>query len=506
MAPLTGSGSSPAFAAIDVGAETGRVLVGQLRDGSVELAEVHRFPNRPVRLPDGLRWDLTHLFAESLLGLKAARSRLPNLAGIAIDTWGVDYALLDDRGRLLGIPFHYRDARTEGMEERAYSRVSAERLYNTTGIQAMPINTVFQLLAEEGSTALGTANRLALVPDLLSYWLCGELANERTVASTSGLLDARTGEWAHDLIRDLGIPERIFGPLIEPGTVLGPALDHHGLGAVDAIATASHDTAAAFVAAPIQESGAAILSSGTWSLLGLELPAAVLSTPAREANLTNERGVEGTTRLLKNVMGLWLVQECRRAWMAQGKDLTYEDLMRLAGEPDQIEDVPLFDPDDEALLTPGDMPGRIATLCGETGQSPAGEVGDVVKAVLVSLACKYRLVLEWLEYVSGQAIESVHAIGGGARNQLLCRMTAEIVGRTVSAGPFEASALGNVLLQARATGRLASLEEMRVVAAASTEPLLYEPPPDRNRGDRVYERFLCVTGLTPAPFSIYQGT
>jgi rhamnulokinase len=468
------------YAAVDLGATSGRVVRGSLDDGRVELEEVHRFDNRPVRLPDGLRWNLLHLFTETLAGLR----RAGELAGVGVDTWGVDYALLDAEHRALGLPFHYRDDRTDGMIERAFERVPAEKLYAAAGIQTMPINTVFQLLADEGSAALEAAQRIALVPDLLALWLCGELANERTNASTTGLLDARSGEWASELIGELGLPERLFGPLAEPGTELGPLLGHHDLGDTPVYAVASHDTASAFAAVPVDEH-AAVLSSGTWSLLGLELPEPVLSDAARDATLTNERGIDGTTRLLKNVMGLWLLEESRRYW----DDTSYDELHRLAEEAEP--DVPLFDPDGEEFLRPGDMPARIAAACERTGQPAPDGVGPTVRSILVSLACKYRWTLERLEAVSGRDVRRIHVIGGGARNDLLCRLTADLCGREVLAGPVEATALGNVLVQARGAGELASLAELRAAAAASAEPRIHEPSGD----GETYERFLAVTGL-----------
>jgi rhamnulokinase len=470
----------PDYAAVDLGATSGRVVTGSLRDGRVELTEAHRFENQPVRLPDGLRWNLLHLFTETLAGLR----RAGGLDGIGVDTWGVDYALLDAENRVLGLPFHYRDDRTDGMVERAFERLPAEQLYAVTGIQTMPINTVFQLLADEASAALDAAQRIALVPDLLALWLCGELANERTNASTTGLLDARSGEWAHDAIAALGLPERLFGPLAEPGTALSPLLPHHDLGDTTVYAVASHDTASAFAAVPVDEH-AAVLSSGTWSLLGLELPEPVLSDAAREANLTNERGIDGTTRLLKNVMGLWLLEESRRCW----DDTPYEELHRLAEEAP--EGVPLFDPDDDEFLRPGDIPARIATACEGTGQEAPDGVGATVRSILVSLACKYRWTLERLEAVSGREVQRIHVIGGGARNTLLCRLTADLCGREVLAGPVEATALGNVLVQARAAGEIGSPAELREVAAASAEPAVHEP----SGADETYERFLAVTGL-----------
>jgi rhamnulokinase len=441
------------YAAIDLGASSGRVVAGTLDAGRVRLRELHRFPNRPVCLPDGLRWNLLHLFTEAL---EALRGR--SFAGVGVDTWGVDYALLDGHGRVLGLPFHYRDDRTEGMVERAYQRVPRADCYAVTGIQTLPINTVFQLLADEGSAALAAAEAIALVPDLLAYWLSGELANERTNASTTGLLDARTGEWAHDLIARLGLPTRPFGELVEPGTLLGPALPRHELDA-PVYTVASHDTASAFAATPVHDEHAAILSSGTWSLLGLELPAPVFS----DGELTNERGVDGTTRLLKNVMGLWLEQECARVWGAE-----FEELHRAAAEC--TGEVPVFDPDDERFLRGGDMPALIAEACGR----PLSR-GETVRAIYVSLAHAYRRTLERLERCSGRDIRTVHIIGGGARNELLCRLTADVTGRDVLAGPVEATALGNVLVQARAAGELGSFAEMREVSAASVAPIHYEP-------------------------------
>jgi rhamnulokinase len=462
------------FAAVDLGAESGRVVRGGFDGDRVRLDVAHRFENRPVRLPDGLHWNLLSLFTEALEGLRRLDVR-----GVGIDTWGVDYALLDGDGRVLGLPFHYRDARTEGAIARADELVPAAERYEITGIQTMPINTVFQLLADDRAPA---AERIALVPDLLSYWLTGELVNEITNASTTGLLDAREGTWARGLIERLGLPAAPFaGEPVEAGTTLGPILAHHEIAAV-VHAVGSHDTASAFVAAPIRSPSAAILSSGTWSLLGLELDEPVLSDRAREYNLTNERGIDGTTRLLRNVMGLWIVQECRRCW----GDPSYEQLMAEAEAARA--DVPLFDPDDERFLAPGDMPARIAEACEERGRPRPEGRGETVRSALVSLACKYRLVLERLERAAGVEVEVVHVIGGGSRNELLCRLTADLLRRPVLAGPVEATALGNVLVQARAVGELGSLAEMRAVAAASADPVVYEPSGD---AEEIYERFLA---------------
>jgi rhamnulokinase len=437
------------FAAIDLGASTGRVVCGHFDGRAMTLEPCHRFPNRPVRLPDGLRWNLLHLFTEAVDALRGRR-----LDGVGVDTWGVDYALLDDAGRVLGLPFHYRDARTEG--------ASGVEGYEVTGIQDMPINTVYQLLAERGP-ALSDAASIALVPDLLAYWLSGELANERTNASTTALLDARTGEWALPLIERLGLPTRPFGALVEPGTELGRVLAHHEIDA-PVFTVASHDTASAYVAAPLRDEHAAVLSSGTWSLLGLELAGPVFDDRA----LTNERGVDGTIRLLKNVMGLWLEQECARVWDAGFADL-HAAARAVRGE------VPVFDPDDERFLRGGDMPALIAEACGREDMSR----GEIVRSIYVSLARRYKHVLERLEAASGRSVSTIHVIGGGARNELLCRLTADVTGREVLAGPVEATALGNVLVQARAAGELSSLEDMRAVSAASFEPVHYEPSEER---------------------------
>jgi rhamnulokinase len=434
------------YAAIDFGASSGRVVCGRFDGRVATLEPCHRFANRPVRLPDGLHWNLLQLFTEAVGALRGRR-----LDGVGVDTWGVDYALLDEQGRVLGLPFHYRDERTAG--------ASGVAGYEITGIQDMPINTVYQLLAERDSPALRAAHSIALVPDLVAYWLSGELANEVTNASTTALLDARTGTWALGLIEELGLPTRPFGALVEPGTALGDVLSHHGFEA-PVYTVASHDTASAFAATPLRDEHSAILSSGTWSLLGLELPGPVFSDTA----LTNERGVDGTIRLLKNVMGLWLEQECARVWDAGFSEL-HEAARAVTGP------VPSFDPDDERFLRGGDMPALIAEACGRSQMSR----GEVVRSIYVSLADTYRRVLERLEAASGRDVRTLHVIGGGAQNALLCQLTADVTGREVLAGPVEATALGNVLVQARASGELGSLADMRAVSAASFEPVHYEP-------------------------------
>jgi rhamnulokinase len=476
---------SPTYAAIDFGASSGRVLTGSLVAGQVNLTERHRFKNSPVQLPGGLHWNLLHLFAESVSALRGTSG----LRGIGVDTWAVDYGLLDHRGELLGLPFHYRDGRSDALVGEAYSRVPRAEHYAITGIQELSFNTVFQLLADSSAgEVLPIASRLAMVPDLLALWLTGELANERTNASTTGLLDARTGEWSHDLIARLGLPAQLFQELVDPGARLGVTLPHHEIGAVPVFTVASHDTASAFVGAPISDDHCAVLSSGTWSLLGLELPGPVLTEAAQAADVTNERGIDGTTRLLKNVMGLWLEQECARAW-----GIGHAELFALASTAPA--ETPLFDPDRPEFLHPGDMPRRIAEACGDTGQSAPEGAGGMVRSIVTSLACKYRYVLELLESVSGREVHRIHVIGGGSQVALLCKLTADLTGRDVLAGPVEATAIGNVLVQARADGELGSLAEIREVAAASAHPVHFEPSADRAAADATYQRFLAVTGL-----------
>jgi rhamnulokinase len=481
------------FAAVDLGAESGRVVRGRVGDGRLAVEEVLRFPNQPLRLAGGLHWDLARMLEHSLDGLAAAAARGP-LTSVGIDAWGVDYALLDDADGVVGAPFHYRDERTAGMIERATRRLPADRLYAATGIQQMPINTVYQLLADEHSGALARAARIALMPDLLGLWLCGELRNELTTASTTGLLDAHEASWAHDAIADLRLPAHLFddGALVLPGTPIGRLLAEHAArcgvtGELPVVAVAGHDTASAFVAAPIEEpETTAILSSGTWSLIGLELDAPALGEHARAANLTNERGVDGTTRLLKNVMGLWLVQECRRSWARQGDHQDYASLERLAWS--ERGDVGLFDPDHPLLLAPGSMPSRIAAACEHAGEPIPVAKGAVIRSTLLSLACKYRLVLESLEQASGRSIERIHVVGGGARNRLLCQLTATVCGRPVHAGPAEATAIGNVLVQARAAGLVGSLAEGRALVAGAHPAIVFSPDTSID-GEAIVERF-----------------
>jgi rhamnulokinase len=485
------------LAAVDLGAESGRVVAGSFDGTRVSLDVCHRFANSPVWLPDGLHWNLPSLFSEALRGLGAAAAERP-LDGIGIDAWGCDYALLDGGCRMLGLPYSYRDDRTSAANvRRVHARVAPAELYERTGIQTMPINTLFQLAAEADHAAAQAAQHIALIPDLVGLWLTGTLANEMTVASTTGLLEARGPRWASDLVGRLGLPLPPFdGEVVVPGFDLGPVLDRHRATAGRAVgvpvrAVGGHDTASAFAAAPVGGGHSAVLSSGTWSLLGVELDGPELGPDAAACNLTNERGVCDTVRLLRNVMGLWLVQECRRVWRSQGAERDYEELQSLAARARA--EVAVFDPDDESLLHGGDdMPDRIAALCIQGEQEPPADDGELLRSVLVSLACKYRLVVEQLEHVCERRIDTIHVVGGGARNELLCQLTADVCEREVVAGPVEATALGNVLVQALARGELADLAQLRDVVARSIEPRRHEPK--ASAASETYTRFLEATG------------
>jgi rhamnulokinase len=415
------------------------------------------------------------------------------IAGIGVDSWGVDFGLLDRDGVLISNPYAYRDSRTVRMMERAFERAPRWDIYRTTGIQFMQINTLYQLLAMEDSPLLDIAQTLLLIPDLLNYWLTGEKACEFTDTTTTQLYDLMSGDWAWDLLERMGIPSRIFPAIVQPGTLLGSLLPEiireAGLaGDIPVAAVASHDTASAVVAVPAQQENFAYISSGTWSLVGLETPQPIVTPDAMEANFTNEGGFTGTTRFLKNVMGLWILQECRRVWnQREGQQYSYDDLARLAESAPAFG--PLIDPDDPRFLPPGDMPERIRQFCQETGQQPPAGPAEVVRCILESLALKYRWVVERAERLSGRQVETIHVVGGGARNALLCRLTADATGRPVLAGPVEATALGNVLVQAHARGDVGSPAEMRAVVRRSVDVQTFEPAGNRDVWEAAYERF-----------------
>ncbi|MFI7703826.1 rhamnulokinase family protein [Nonomuraea sp. NPDC049480] len=454
------------FAAVDLGASSGRVMLADLSDG-LELTEAHRFPNGPVRLAGRLYWDILGLYREILAGLRAAGP----VSSIGVDSWAVDYGLLDESGALLGNPVHYRDDRTRGVAERVAEEVGAEALYDVSGLQVLPFNTIYQLLADR----LDQAATMLLIPDLLGYWLTGEVGAEVTNASTTGLLDVRTRTWASPLIERLGLPSGLFPPLRQPGDAVGGlrrdvAAEIGWSAPVRAVG--SHDTASAVVAVPATGPAFAYISCGTWSLAGVELPGPVLTPESRAANFTNEAGIDGTVRYLRNVMGLWLLQECLRAW--PGSDLG--DLLKAAAGERPFAAV--VNPDEPVFLPPGDMPARIAAECRRTGQRPPSTPAAYVRCVLESLALGHRQAVRQAMELSGRDVEVVHLVGGGSRNELLCRLTADACGLPVVAGPAEATTFGNVLVQARAAGLVSDLAEMRSLVAAAEPLRRYEPSGD----------------------------
>jgi rhamnulokinase len=468
------------FLAVDLGAESGRVILGVLDGGRLSLEPLHRFPNQPVALPTGLYWDTLRLWHEILTGLAVAgRERRIPIEGIGVDTWGVDFALLGADGALVDNPRHYRDARNNGMLERTFAVVSREEIFAQTGLQFMQLNSLYQwhALKLAWSPALQSARTLLFMPDLFHYFLTGVKKAELTIASTSQFYGPLRGDWARELLATLRLDPSLLPEIVPAGTRLGPILpyvaDQTGLDAgTPVFATASHDTASAVAAVPAaSDRGWCYISSGTWSLMGVELEEPVINERALELNFTNEIGVEGRVRLLKNIMGLWPLQECRREWARQGREFSYEELTRLAaGAP------PFFaviDPDQ--FLEPGHMPERIAAWCAGHGQTPPSEPGVVCRVVLESLALRYRQVLDNLEELSGRRIERIHIVGGGSRNRLLNQFVADCTNRTVLAGPAEATAAGNILTQAMGAGLVLGLDQIRGVVRASFPVEVYQP-------------------------------
>ncbi len=477
------------YLALDFGAESGRAVLAHLQSGILTIKEIHRFANEPVEYGGSFHWDVARLWFE----VRKALTHLEDvqLAGIGVDAWGVDYALLGERGELLQNPYHYRDRRTEGMMEEVFRKVSREEIYRTTGIQFMPINTVYQLFAAKRQTPelLKAAKQLVTIPDLFNYWLTGKAVCEFTNATTTQMVDPVKRTWATDLIERLELPAALPAQIVEPGSILGTLLPgvarSSGLAGTIVIAPACHDTGSA-VAAISARDGTAFLSSGTWSLLGAELDAPVLTPDALRLNFTNEGGVCGTTRLLKNVMGLWMLQSCRQCWSGQGHNYDYRELMEMAGN--ELSFRHLVDPDDESFLRSTDMLAAINQFCTRTHQPSPQNPGAYVRAVLESLAFKYRLVLRNLEQVSGKPIEKLRIIGGGSKNRLLNQLTADATGRPVLAGPAEATALGNVAVQILATGGAASLPEVRGIVDRSFPTEVFEPV-QTDKWDRHAERF-----------------
>lgn len=463
------------YLAIDLGAESGRAIVGSLDGDKLTLAEIHRFVNGPVRLNDGLHWDVLRLWSE----IKEGLSKSKGIESIGLDTWAIDFALLDKNNSLLSNPFHYRDARTDGMLDEAFKRLPRAEIFSNTGIQFMQINTLYQLLAMsvQKSPLFEVAKTFVTIPDLFNFWLSGELTNEFTNATTTQCFNPLKRDWATPVLDAMEIPSHLFKPVTESGTQIGTLLprlaEETSIGAIPVILPACHDTGSAVVAVPAKNEDFAWLSSGTWSIMGAEVREPCLTEKALEYNFTNEGGVFGTWRLCKNIMGLWLVQECRREWMRQGEEMSFAALTQLAAESEAF--LSVIDPDDAGFLHPGDMPSRIQKFCAETNQVVPQTKGQIIRVALESIALKYRLVLERLEELTGKRFDPLHIIGGGTKNRLLNQFAADATGRTVVAGPVEATAIGNILMQAIGMKHLGSLAEAREVVCASFEPEIYEP-------------------------------
>ncbi len=464
--------------AIDLGAESGRAVVGILDGDRLSIIEGHRFPNEPLRLFGHLHWNLYALLEEVKKSMRLAGSEGPAPESVGVDTWGVDFGLLARDGSILGLPFCYRDRRTEGAMAAYLKLVPREALYEATGIQFMPFNTLFQVfsMVRDRSPLLDAASDLLFMPDLVNYLLAGRKASEFTMATTSQFFDPRRRAWSPGLFQAMGLSKKLLQEVLAPGAVLGPLLPdvarETGLGDIPVVATASHDTGAAVAAVPAAGSDWAYISSGTWSLVGIEAPGPIITPEALAGNFTNEGGVGGTTRFLKNITGLWLLQQCRRAW-AGVRDFGYEELVRLASEAPPF--AALIDPDDARFLSPADMPAAIEAFCRQTDQAPPKTAAAFTRCIMESLALKYRLVLDELGRASGRRIELVHVIGGGARNAVLCQFTADATGLPVLAGPAEATAVGNIMVQAVGLGRVPSFAAMRRIIRESFEIRRYEP-------------------------------
>jgi rhamnulokinase len=493
------------FLAFDLGAESGRAVIGYIEHDKLRLEELHRFPNGPVQVHDSLHWDVLRLWSEIVHGLGlAAKAYGDDLASVGIDTWGVDYGLLAADDTLLGNPYHYRDSRTDGMMEKAFSIVPRAEIYQNTGIQFLQLNSLYQLMAmvKTNSPALAAAQTFLNMPDLFSFWLSGRKASEFTIATTSQCYDPRTGTWAHDMLERLGIPTHIFGEIVPPGTVLSPlrasVAGDANMDPIPVVASAAHDTASAVAAVPSTGGDYIYLSSGTWSVMGVEIKEPIISEKSLTYDFTNEGGVDNTFRLSKNIMGLWLVQECRREWEREGKPYSYDELTQMAaGAPASGPRLPgaisLVSLGDSRFLPPGDMPGRIQAFCRETGQPVPVAKGDIIRCVLESVALEYRWVAERLDEMVGHRLPTVHIFGGGSQNKLLNQFAADATSRDVIAGPVEATAIGNVLVQAQALGHIASLVEGRALVRRSFNVETYEPR-DTTAWDGAYEHYLELKG------------
>lgn len=469
---------SKVYLAADFGGGSGRVIAGWLENGQLKMEEVHRFGNRQVRLGDHVYWDFPALFEDMKAGLKKAASMGYKVTSIGVDTWGVDFGLIDRDGQLIGNPVCYRDARTSGMVEEMFKTLDPTEHYATTGIQVMEINTLSQLLSIKGTAQLESARHLLFMPDLFSYFLTGKATNEYCIASTSELLDAKKRDWSWDTIKALGLPEHIFGEIVMPGTVRGKLREdiaqETGLGEIDVVAVGSHDTASAVAAVPaIEDDGImAFLSSGTWSLLGVELPEPILTEEARKAEFTNEGGVGGRIRFLQNITGLWILQRLMAEWKERGEEQTYSQLLPEAEKACINSIIPVAD---AAFMNPVSMEKAICDYCKDSAQQIPATKAEFTRCLLQSLAQKYQDAISGVNDLLPEPIKRLHIIGGGSQNELLNQLTADALGLPVWAGPVEATAMGNILVQAMAAGEIANLDALRDVVRHSVTPKIFEP-------------------------------
>jgi rhamnulokinase len=483
------------YLACDIGAESGRLMLGTLRDNRLSVEEIHRFPNGPTTVNGSLRWDVLRMFDELKTGLaKAAKRNIP-IAGLSCDSWGVDYVLVRGDEPVLAAPFHYRDARTDGMMDRAFEVVPAGEVYAETGVQFLSFNTLYQLLSDSRlrPDVLGVASHFLLMGDFFNFLFSGVARAEESIASTTQLFRPGDRQWSSSLIERFNLPPRIFPQVIPSGTVLGrlrPEIAAEvGLPGISVVASCSHDTGAAVAAVPAEGDDWGYLSSGTWSLLGVERQAPLISSSSRKFGFTNEVGYGGTIRFLKNIIGLWLVQECRRTWAREGSDFSYDALASMAGGAAPFS--AFIDPADPRFGKPGDMPARIREFCQETGQKPPATPGETIRCILESLALLYRHTIAMLEETTGRQVRTLHIVGGGSRNGLLNQCTANATGRTVVAGPDECTAIGNILVQSIGLGHTASLAAARNIVRDSV-PLTRFLPADAGAWDRMYRKFLSL--------------
>lgn len=488
------------YLGVDLGAESGRVIAGLWDGKSITLEEIHRFPNGGVNFADTLRWDVLRLWSEIQTGLTMAAKKFGNsIVSVGVDTWGVDFVLLTKRGEMLGQPYHYRDERTNGMMEKAFKVVPRAEIFKQTGLQFMQFNTLYQLLAlkKQNPDLLESADCLLLMPDFLHWCLSGVRCVEYTNGSTTQCMHPVKRTWSTALLKKFGLPTRIFPKVVQPGTVLGTVRksvsEKTGLGPIKVVAPPTHDTGAAVTGIPTANTGKAnwaYISSGTWSLMGIESQKAILSDRVLELNFTNEGGIDGTSRVLKNIMGLWLVQQCKRSFEAAGKNLDYPELVKLASKAPALRSI--VNPNDPSFLNPPDMPKAIQAFCKKTGQPVPTTEGELVRCALESLALIYRTVLNGLEELSGSPIEVIHIVGGGGKNNLLNQFTANACGRPVVAGPVETTVLGNLLTQIRADGQLKTLAAMRDVVRKSSELTRFEPQ-DAELWAKAHARFTEIS-------------